>query len=83
MNPGEGRITERRWRGARIRPSVVPASGSSAHSSLLGVSARSGRLIPDPAGLIRASSKQKVVSQSLLSRGTGVDTPPAQRGAPY
>lgn len=67
-----------------IRPGVVPASASSSRSGLLGVSAQSRSLILTPAGLIRASSKQKV-EPGLLSQTQGhreVDTPPAQPGAP-
>lgn len=68
----------------QIPPAVVPASSSTARSDLLGVSAQSRRLIPAPAGFIRAFSKQKVASQGFLSQAQvhqGVDTPLVQPAA--
>lgn len=68
----------------QIPPGVVPASSSTARSGLRGVSAQSRRLIPAPARLIRAFSKQKVSSQGFLSQPQvhqGIDTPPAQPAA--
>lgn len=87
MSPGEERAPERRWRGASVRPGVIPASCSSERSGLLGVSAQNRRLIPALAGLIRASSKQKVASQGRFSqaqrhRGGRHSSRPAGRPSP-
>ena len=62
VSPGEGLSPSAAGGEPRIHPGAVAASGSSARSGLQGGSAQNRRLIPAPAGLMRASSKHKVSS---------------------